>query len=59
MPTFVAEMQVVHREFWHVEAKDIAEARSKIEAMHDDVVDDDSGGEVVDVEIVALKADGA
>ena len=55
MPTFTAEMRVVHHEVWEVEAKDEADARRKIEAMDSAVVDDETGGEVVDVEIRRIR----
>jgi hypothetical protein len=56
MPTFTAEMRVIHHEAWEVEAKDEAEARRKIMDMHDDVVTDETGGEVVDLEILKVRA---
>lgn len=36
--------------------KDEAEARRKITDMHPDVVDDETGGEVVDVQILKLRS---
>ena len=55
MPTFIAEMRVIHHETWEVEAKDEAEACCKIMGRHPDVIDDETGGEVVDVEIRHIK----
>jgi len=55
MPTFLATMRVVHVETWEVEAKDEAEARKKFSELSEDVNDDDSGGEVVDWEVVTIK----
>ena len=55
MPSFLATMRVVHVETWEVEAKDEAEARKKFNDLSEDVQDDDSGGEIVDWEVVSLK----
>jgi hypothetical protein len=55
MPTFTAIMRVVHVETWEVEAEDVAEARKKFSELADDVIDDDSGGEVVDWEVSSVK----
>lgn len=55
MPTFLATMRVVHVETWEVEAADAAEARKKFSELTEDVIDDDSGGEVVDWEVQAVK----
>lgn len=55
MPTFNATMRVVHMETWEVQAKDKAEAREKFSKLTEDVIDDDSGGEVVDWEVYTIK----
>lgn len=55
MPTFLATMRVVHVETWEVEAADAAEARNKFSALAEDVIDDDSGGEVVDWEVQSVR----
>ena len=55
MPTFEALMKVVHNETWTVEAKDKNEAQKKFEELAADVIDDDSGGEVVDWEPISIK----
>ena len=56
MPTFTARVRVVHVETWEVKADNETEARKKMENMDDDVIDDDSGGEVVDWEVESLRA---
>lgn len=55
MPRFDATMRVVHVETWSVEAKDAEEARAKFSELTEDVIDDDSGGEVVDWEVQFIK----
>lgn len=55
MPAFEARMRVVHVETWVVYAKDADQARRKFSDLAEDVETDDSGGEVVDWEITALK----
>jgi hypothetical protein len=55
MPTFLATMRVVHVETWEVEAADEAEARNKFSELAEDVIDDDSGGEVVDWEVQSVR----
>ena len=55
MPTFLGTMRVVHVETWEVEAADEAEARNKFSELIEDVVDDDSGGEVVDWEVQSVR----
>jgi hypothetical protein len=55
MPTFVVEMRVTHHEIWEVEAKDEDEARRKIIDMDDDVIDDETGGDIVDMEIRKIR----
>lgn len=55
MPTFTATMRVVHVETWEVEAKSEAEARNKFSKFTEDVIDDDSGGEVVDWEVQSVR----
>lgn len=55
MPTFLATMRVVHVETWEVEAANETEARQKFSDLTEDVIDDDSGGEVVDWEVYAVK----
>lgn len=55
MPQFDALMRVVHVETWSVEAKDEAEARAKFSKFTDEVIDEDTGGEVVDWEVISLK----
>jgi hypothetical protein len=55
MPTFTATVRVVHVETWEVEAKDEAEARKKISDLTEDVIEDDSGGEVVDWEVYTIR----
>ena len=54
MPTFTATMRVIRVETWEVEAKDEEEARKKFGELAEDVIDDDSGGEVVDWEVRPL-----
>lgn len=53
--TYEATMRVVHMETWTVEAKDEAEARKKISAITQDVETDETGGEVVDWEVHAIR----
>ena len=55
MPTFHAIMRVIHVETWEVEAKDKDEARQKFAELTEDVITDDSGGEVVDWEVQSVK----
>jgi len=55
MPEFDAVVRVVHVETWAVEAKDAAEAREKFSELTEDVITDDSGGEVVDWEVTSIK----
>ncbi len=55
MPTFLATMRVVHVETWEVEAADEAEARNKFNDLAEDVIEDDSGGEVVDWEVQSVR----
>ena len=55
MTTFLATMRVVHVETWEVEASNEAEARKKFSELTEDVIDDDSGGDVVDWEVHSVK----
>jgi hypothetical protein len=55
MPTYEAIMRVVHVETWEVEAADEAEARKKFSELTQDVIEDDSGGEVVDWEVQSIR----
>lgn len=55
MPEYLATMRVVHVETWAVEAADEAEARNKFSELAEDVIDDDSGGEVVDWEVQSVR----
>lgn len=55
MPTFLATMSVIHVETWEVEAADAREARQKFSKLTEDVIDDDSGGEVVDWEVQTVR----
>ena len=55
MATFLATMRVIHVETWEVEAKDAAEARQKFSQLTEDVIDYDSGGEVVDWEVQTVR----
>ena len=55
MPTFNATMRVIHVETWEVEAADAAEARRKFSKLTEDVIEDDSGGEVVNWEVSHIK----
>jgi hypothetical protein len=55
MPTFTASVEVVHNETWEVDAADEAEARNKFTELTDDVIDDDSGGEVVDWTVTSVR----
>jgi hypothetical protein len=55
MPTFLATMRVVHVETWEVEAETAKEAREKFSKLTEDVIDDDSGGEVVDWEVSSIQ----
>ena len=55
MPEYEATMRVVHVETWAVEAKDINDARRKFSALTEDVIEDDTGGEVVDFEIQSVR----
>lgn len=54
MPTFEANMRVIHHECWTVEAKDAEEARKKFSEFSEDVQDDETGGEIVDWECYAV-----
>lgn len=51
MKTFQALVRVTHIETWEVKAEDEAEARRKLSDFAEDVVDDETGGEVVDWEV--------
>jgi hypothetical protein len=55
MPQFEAIVRVVHVETWSVEAKDAAEARKKLSDFSEDVIDDETGGDVVDWEVTSVK----
>jgi hypothetical protein len=55
MPTFTAEMRVIHHVTWEVEAADEEDARQKFENMTPDVVDDDTGGEIVDWKVRSVR----
>lgn len=55
MPEFDAIVRVVHVETWAVEAKDVTEAREKLSKLTEDVITDDSGGEVVDWEVQSVR----
>lgn len=55
MPKFLATMRVIHVETWEVEAHDIEGARRKFQLCTEDVIDDDSGGEIVDWEVVSVE----
>lgn len=55
MPQFDALMRVVHVETWSVEAVDEADARAKFGNFTEEVIDEDTGGEVVDWEIISVK----
>lgn len=55
MPRFSAVMRVVHLEIWDVEARDEAEARTKISELDGEVETDETGGETIDWEIQSLK----
>jgi hypothetical protein len=55
MPQFDAVVRVVHVETWSVEAKDAKEAREKFAKLAEDVIDDETGGEVVDWEVQSVK----
>lgn len=52
MPIFEAMMRVTHEELWSVEAKDMDDAIKKLCKCDDDVDTDETGGTVVDWEIV-------
>ena len=54
MPIFLATMRVIYVETWEVEAVNEAEARSKFSDLAEDVIDDDSGGEIVDWEVQSV-----
>lgn len=55
MGTFTATMRVVHVETWEVEAADAAEARRKFSELTEDVIEDETGGEVVDWEVTSVR----
>ena len=55
MPTFDATVRVVHVETWSVEAKDRTEAKLKLSKFTEDVMHDETGGEVVDWEVMSVK----
>lgn len=57
MPVFEALMKVTHNETWAVEAKDAAEARKFFEKLSEDVETDETGGEVVDWEVLSVKVE--
>jgi hypothetical protein len=48
-------MRVVHVETWEVEATNEAEAKNKFSEFAEGVIDDDSGGEVVDWEVISVR----
>ena len=52
MPTFEAIMRVTHREIWTVEAESLDEAANKFCELSHDIVEDETGGEITDWEIV-------
>jgi hypothetical protein len=55
MKTYEARMKVVHDELWSVQASCEEEAKKKLEDLHADVSEDETGGEIVDWEIVSIK----
>lgn len=48
MPLFEFCMRVTHEEIWTVEAESEEDAAKKIDALHEDVNIDDTGGEIID-----------
>lgn len=55
MATFIATMRVIHIETWEVEAADEVEAREKFRKLTEDVIADDSGGEIADWGIQSIE----
>ena len=55
MTTYTAQMRVTYEETWTVEAASEDEAKRKFLELTEDVIDDDTGGEVVDWEVVSMK----
>lgn len=55
MKAFEATMRVTHVETWFVYAEDEEKAREKFSELSDDVLDDDTGGEVTDWELVKIR----
>lgn len=55
MPVYRAVMEVTHHETWEVEAANEADAREKFETLSDEVIEDETGGEVVDWQPLSIK----